>query len=147
MTEHTHALQDAFAAVARWVDRYRDLIDPGRQFDGCTASEVEAIAHDLAITRGDLLTLTRKGPDSARLLSELLRALDIDPARLAEQDPLMMRDMQRLCVGCLVKRQCMHNLVAGTSADNYVDYCPNAYTIDVLLRELHKTAGTAARAH
>jgi hypothetical protein len=147
MTEHSQVLQNAFATVARWVARYRDVLDPRRQFEGCTPAEVEAIAHDLAMTPRDLLNLTSGGPQGARLLSELLLALDVDPKKLSEQDPMMMRDMQRLCVSCTHKRQCTHDLAAGTMAHNYVDFCPNAYTLDLLLEDMHKCAGAVERTH
>lgn len=147
MTEHSHVLQNAFAAVARWVTRYRDVLDPRRQFDSCSPEEVEAMAHDLAMTPRDLLDLASGGPQGARLLSELLLALDVDPEKLSEQDPLMMRDMQRLCVSCTHKRQCMHDLAAGTMAHNYVDFCPNAYPLDVLLQDMHRPAGPVERPH
>jgi hypothetical protein len=129
---HSSALQNTFAAIARWVDRYRDMLDPSRQFGGCTPDDVRAMAHDLSLSPDDLLTLTRKGPDSARLLVELLKALGVDPKRLATHDPVVMRDLQRMCVTCGYKRQCSHDLREGTSAAHYTEYCPNAYTLGLL---------------
>jgi hypothetical protein len=124
----------AFAAIARWIDRYRDMLDPDHQFAACTRDEVEVIAHDLGMTSDDLRTLTRKGPDGARLLYKMLSALGADPKRLAKDDPLVMRDLQRLCVSCTYKRQCEHDLAEGRSAENYHDYCPNAYTLDLMFK-------------
>jgi hypothetical protein len=141
-TQYPGALQNTFAAIARWVDRYRDIFDPMRQFGSCTPEDVRAIAHDLSLTTDDLLTLTRKGPDAARLLSELLKALGVDPKKLAQRDPAMMRDLQRLCVSCGYKRQCEHDLREGTSAGRYTEYCPNAYTLGLLFED---AAAEAAR--
>jgi hypothetical protein len=124
----------AFAAIARWIDRYRDILDPDRQFAACTADEVQVIAHDLGMTSDDLRTMTRKGPDGARLLYRMLAALGADPTKLAKDDPMVMRDLQRLCVSCDYKRQCAHDLGEGRSAQNYRDYCPNAYTLDLLFK-------------
>jgi len=129
---HSSTLQNTFAAIARWVDRYRTILDPMRQFGSCTADEVRAMAHDLSLTPADLVTLTRNGPESARLLVELLKALGVDPKKLANQDPAMMRDLQRLCVSCGYKRQCEHDLREGSSAAHYAEYCPNAYTLGLL---------------
>jgi hypothetical protein len=142
MSDNLHAstLHNTFAAIARWVDRYRDMLDPSRQFGSCTPEDVRAIAHDLSLSPADLMTLTRKGPDGARLLSELLKALGVDPKKLAGQDPAMMRDLQRLCVSCGYKRQCEHDLREGTAAGHYTDYCPNAYTLGLLF-ESHSEAG------
>ena len=129
---HASALHTTFAAIARWVDRYRDMLDPTRQFGSCSPDDVRAMAHDLSLTPDDLVTLTRKGPNAARLLSELLKALGVDPKKLAQQDPAMVRDLQRLCVSCGYKRQCEHDLLEGTSASHYTEYCPNAYTLGLL---------------
>ncbi len=129
---HTSASHGAFAAIARWIGRYRDMVDPARQFESCTPEDVAAIAHDLAMTPADLMTLTRKGPDGARLLQRMLVALGVDPKKLGKDDPMVMRDLQRLCVSCGYKRQCEHDLVEGRAAQTYHDYCPNAYTLDLL---------------
>lgn len=121
-----------FGAIARWVKNYRDTVDTAHQLRGCGPDEVAAIARDLALAPPDLLTLTRGGPDGARLLQEMLKALGVDPAALAQQDPLVMRDLQRLCVSCGYKRQCERDLAEGRLAENYHDYCPNAYTLEML---------------
>lgn len=121
-----------FGAIARWVKNYRDTIDTGRQLGDCGPDEVAAIARDLMVGPRDLLTLTRRGPDGARLLREMLKGLGVDPAALARQDPVVMRDLQRLCISCSYKRQCERDLAEGKLTDNYHDYCPNAYTLEML---------------
>jgi Family of unknown function (DUF6455) len=130
----TSEAHGAFAAIARWIDRYRDMFDPDRQFAACTPEDVQAIAHDLAMTPDELRTLTRKGPDGARLLYKMLSALGADPQKLSKNDPMAMRDLQRLCVSCGYKRQCEHDLSEGQAAQTYHDYCPNAYTLDLLFQ-------------
>jgi len=70
-----------FGAIARWVNSYRETLDTGRQLGACGPEEVAAIAHDLMVAPGDLLTLTRGGPDGARLLQDMLKALGVDPAK------------------------------------------------------------------
>jgi hypothetical protein len=123
---------NVFAAIAHWIDRYRDMLDPARQFESCSPDDVAAIAHDLSMTPSDLIALTRRGPDGARLLQRMLIALGADPQKLAKDDPLVMRDLQRLCVSCAYKRQCEHDLAEGKGAENYHEYCPNAYTLEML---------------
>lgn len=125
-------VDSVFGAIARWVKNYRDTLDTGRQLGACGPEEVAAIARDLMIAPRDLLTLTRGGPDGARLLQDMLIALGVDPAALAQQDPLVMRELQRLCVSCTYKRQCGRDLADGKLAENYHDYCPNAYTLETL---------------
>jgi hypothetical protein len=69
--------------------------------------------------------------DFDRIASEL-RALGIDQADLVRTEPLVLRDMERVCALCHHKRQCDRDLAAGTSAEQYEGYCPNAPTIDGL---------------
>ncbi|MGA7739273.1 MAG: hypothetical protein WCB22_28120, partial [Pseudolabrys sp.] len=61
-------------------------------------------------------------------------ALGVDANALEHNDPLVMRDLQRLCTTCGDKRQCQFDLANGVSADNFRDYCPNAFTLDALLK-------------
>ena len=45
---------------------------------------------------------------------------------------MVLRDMERVCAACQHKRQCDHDLAAGTAAKHYEEYCGNALTIDAL---------------
>ena len=51
---------------------------------------------------------------------------------LARSEPLVLRDMERVCSLCNHKRQCDRDLAAGTAAAHYEEYCGNADTIDGL---------------
>jgi hypothetical protein len=134
--------ESVFGAIARWVNNYRDTVATDRQLGDCGPDEVAAIARDLMLAPRDLLTLTRRGPDGARLLQEMLKALGVDGAALSQQDPVVMRDLQRLCVSCGYKRQCERDLADGKLAENYHDYCPNAYTLEMLF---DRTTATLAQ--
>jgi hypothetical protein len=130
-------LRSVFSSIARWVESYRERLDPARQFEGCDAEQVAAIARDLMLSPSELMTIARKGPDGARLLYQMLRALGVNPKRLAGQDAVVMRDLQRLCVNCGYKRQCEHDLSEGKGAENYQEYCPNAYTLSLLVQQVN----------
>lgn len=67
-------------------------------------------------------------------LPKLLKVLGVDEADLARTQPLVLRDMERVCALCHHKRQCDRDLAAGTSAEHYKEYCLNAPTIDDLGR-------------
>ena len=123
---------NVFGVIARWLKNYRDTIDTGRQLGDCGPEEVASIARDLMLAPRDLMTLTRGGPEGARLLQDLLKALGVEPAALAQRDPVVMRDLQRLCVSCGYKRQCERDLADDKLAETYHDYCPNAYTLEML---------------
>ena len=111
-----------------WLKHRRELSEM-RQMD---RFDFDRIASDLRVSPGDLDTLVRRGPHAADELPKLLKALGIDQADLARTQPLVLRDMERVCALCHQKRQCDRDLAAGTSAGHYEGYCLNAPTIDGL---------------
>jgi len=96
---------------------------------------VGRIASELRVSPGELDTLVRQGPHAADELPKLLRALGIDQTDLARTEPMVLRDMERVCALCHDKRQCDRDLAAGTSAEHYAGYCLNATTINALARQ------------
>ena len=86
----------------------------------------------MRISRDDLDQLVRLGPHAADELPKMLKALGIDEADLARTEPLLLRDMERVCTLCSHKRQCDRELAAGTATEHYEGYCLNASTIDGL---------------
>ena len=96
------------------------------------ANEFSRIAHELCVTTGDLDTFVRQGPHAVDELPKLLKALGIDEKALARSQPLVLRDMKRVCASCAQKAQCGQDLDAGTSDQHYETYCLNASTIDAL---------------
>jgi hypothetical protein len=118
-------LIDTFAG---WLKHRRELSEI-RQLD---RSEFDRIAGDLRVSPGDLEALVQQGPHAADELPKLLKALGIDQADLARTEPLVLRDMERVCALCHQKRQCDRDLAAGTSTEHYEGYCLNAPTINNL---------------
>ncbi len=116
------ALIDTFAD---WLKHRRELSEI-RQLD---TAEFDRIAGDLRVSPADLNDLVRLGPHSADELPKLLAALGIDEEALVRTEPMVLRDMERVCALCHHKRECDRDLVAGTSAEHYQGYCPNAPTI------------------
>jgi hypothetical protein len=113
---------------ANWLKHRRELNEL-RQMD---RGEFDRIANDLRVTPDDLDDLVRQGPHAADELPKMLKVLGIDEAALARTEPLVLRDMERVCAMCQHKRQCDRDLATGTAAANYEDYCLNASTIDRL---------------
>src|ERR1700760_3165460 len=98
-------LIDTFAA---WLKHRRELNEM-RQLD---RSDFDRIAADLEVSSGDLEELVRRGPHAADELPVLLKALGIDAAALERTQPLVVRDMERVCAMCRHKSQCDGDLVA-----------------------------------
>jgi hypothetical protein len=94
--------------------------------------EFTRIAHELCLTPGELDTFVRQGPHATDELPKLLKALGIDEKALARSQPLVLRDMERVCASCVRKAQCDRDLNAGISDQHFEKYCLNASTIDLL---------------
>jgi hypothetical protein len=121
-------------AFANWLRQRREMNEMCRMDRG----DFERIAEDLRISPGDLDALVRHGPHAADELPKMLNALGIDEQALARTQPMVLRDMERVCALCDHKSQCDHDLIAGTAAEHYEDYCLNAPTIDQLERQAAK---------
>ena len=124
-----------YPIVGYWIDVFGDWLkhrrDLGemRQLDNASFNQ---IANDLRVSPADLNDLVRRGPHSADELPKLLEALGIDEEKVARVEPLVLRDMERVCSLCDHKGQCDDDLAAGTSPSHYRQYCLNASTIDAL---------------
>lgn len=126
------ALETVLDAIAGWVKSYRLARGARDDLADCGPNEVMTMARDLGLTPAELRAIARKGPHAADLLGEMLVALKVDPNALDQLDPCVKRDLQRLCVTCGHKRRCEHELAAGTAAENFRGFCPNAFTLDAL---------------
>jgi hypothetical protein len=118
-------LIDTFAA---WLKHRRELNELRHMDRG----DIDRIASDLRVTPDDLDELVRQGPHAADELPKMLKALGIDEAALVRTEPLVLRDMERVCALCQQKRRCDRDLAGGTAAAHYEEYCLNAPTIDQL---------------
>lgn len=129
MTAHSKpypSFEQLLSTFTDWLKQRRELNEL-RQLD---RNEFDRIASDLRISADDLDELVRHGPHAADELSKLLKALGIDESDLASTEPVLLRDMERVCALCQHKRQCDHDLAAGTASEHYREYCLNAPTIE-----------------
>ncbi len=67
---------------------------------------------------------------AANFLQRLLRALGLDPIKVENTEPQLIRDMQRKCIICESQDRCASDLNHGAGASLFQDYCPNA---DILI--------------
>lgn len=131
MTAQQHPFPRVEALINTFSDwlRHRQDLSEVRRMD---TTEFDRIASDLRVSPGELDTLVRRGPHAADELPKLLKVLGINEADLARTEPLVLRDMERVCAMCASKKQCDRDLAAGTSAEHYEGYCLNAPTINSL---------------
>jgi hypothetical protein len=117
-----------------WLKHRREL----SEIRHLNAAEFDRIASDLRVSPADLDELVRHGPHAADELPQLLKALGISQQDLARAEPLVLHDMERVCALCEKKRECDHDLAAGTSAEHYQEYCLNAPEIEGLSKAARK---------
>ena len=117
MTAQDHAYPRVELLINTFGDwlKHRRELNEIRQMD---RSDFDRIAGDLRVSPNDLDELVRKGPHAADELPKLLKALGIDEAGLARTQPLVLRDMERVCALCHSKGQCDRDLAAGTALLN-----------------------------
>jgi hypothetical protein len=115
-------------AFGDWLTHRREM----REIRNLNDSEFASIARELRITPADLDMFVYQGPHATDELPKLLKVLGIDEEALSRTQPLVLRDMARVCASCQQKHNCDRDLDAGTSAQNYEEYCLNASTIDAL---------------
>lgn len=137
MTAHSKPLPVVEMLVGTFNDwlKHRREMNEIRQLD---TTEFDRIASELRVSPTDLNELVRQGPHAADELPQMLRVLGIDEETLARTQPLVLRDMERVCALCHHKGECVRDFAAGTAAEHYEEYCPNAPTIDVLNQEARK---------
>ena len=122
------SIEALIGTFSDWL-RHRRELNEMRKLD---RADFDRIACDLRVSPDDLEQLVRNGPHAADELPKLLKTLGIDEATLANTQPFLLRDMERVCAMCEQKRQCDRDLADGTSAERYRDYCANAPTIERL---------------
>jgi hypothetical protein len=122
-------------AIAGWINKYRHIHGVHDELGRCTQDDIIRIAKDLGVPVSDLRGLAAKGPGAADVLQKMLLALSVDPQALAKSDPAVTRDLQRICIFCSQKRRCQHELAESTAAENFREFCPNAYTLDALFKQ------------
>ena len=123
----------ALGAIADWVSNYRYAIGCFQnEFGMCGPDEVMRMAKEIGVTPSQLHELVSKGPGTANLLKTMLVALHVDPKVLADMDPLIMRELQWLCITCSNKKRCEHELAKGTATEHFREFCPNAVSLDQL---------------
>jgi uncharacterized protein YjiS (DUF1127 family) len=121
-------VENAFNLFSDWLKRRQET----RELRDMKTSDFARIARDLCMSPAELDAIVRQGPHASDELPRLLKALGIDDATLSRTQPVLQRDMVRVCVACQQKARCNHDLDAGTLTQRYEEYCPNAPAIDEL---------------
>jgi hypothetical protein len=118
---------------ARWLKHRREIA----KSCNCNSEEYARIAHDLNISTAELNTLVRRGAHASDELTKMMAALCIDAEAIRRVEPMVLRDLERVCSLCEHKRQCAHEVAACKAAEDYTEFCPNADTLTALIKRPH----------
>ena len=121
-------VENAINLFGDWLKHRQEM----RELRDMNSGDFARIARDLSITPAELDAVVRQGPHASDELSALLKMLGIDQATLSRTQPVLHRDMVRVCAACQRKALCNHDLGSGSLAQRYDEYCPNAPAIEEL---------------
>ena len=122
-------LQSIASTIGNWVRNRKLPRQDGRCFDQLSDFEVARMARDAGLSAHELRCIAQLSPDAAQLLSHRMGVLNLDVDSVLETDMNLMRDMQRLCCTCDVKRQCEKDLIVRPDNPVWQQYCPNECTL------------------
>lgn len=121
-------------SVSEIWEKFKNRRTWGTEFDSLNVLQREELARDIGVSRCDLEHLYAVGDRGADELERLMRALSLDVEQMEIANPgTITRDMSVVCNNCGVVDRCRRELEAGSAAQNYHEYCPNAMTFEALL--------------
>jgi hypothetical protein len=130
-----------FGRFAAWWGNLRAGRAGLDELQNC-GDEVGHVARDVGLTRHDLYTTAAKRPDAADQLKQRLEALHMDRAALLRAEPMVVRDLERVCTVCGSKRQCERDLARHPDDPAWRTYCPNAHTLEALETDAKRAVPT-----
>ena len=97
------AQSKSFPSLGMLVNTFNDWLKHRRELNELrqlNTVEFDRIASELRVSPTDLNELVRQGPHAADELPKMLKVLGIDEEALARTQPLVLRDMVRVCALC-----------------------------------------------
>ena len=122
-------LQSVTSTIGNWVRNRKLPRQDRRCFDQLSDFEVARMARDAGLSAHELRCIAQLRPDAAQLLSRRMSVQNLDVDMVSETDMNLMRDMQRLCSTCDIKRQCERDLIVRPDSPAWRQYCPNECTL------------------
>ena len=133
MVRSTRTKSGFFRRLARRWREYAGRQSTLTALADCGPAEAARIAHDIGVSgAAELRVLAGKWPDSTDLLSQRMRQINLDAAKIVQVEPQVVRDLERVCTLCASKRRCSRDFAKGQSASSWQAYCPNTMTLRAL---------------
>jgi len=119
---------------ARLTDRFRNAVIRWTELQCLESGEGDAIAHELNLSKAELMALVHTRAGAVESLSKRLSNAGLSEQALAASHRETLRDMRRVCSLCPVQPRCIRDLKHERRAAP-AKYCPNEETLRALVRE------------
>src|SRR5579863_8947712 len=116
------------AAISRLRQQWKDAAE----LRNCGEEAVEQMAHEVGLTALELCQLASKGSHAADPLVHRMKALDLEAREIGKLEPMVLRDMERVCSMCESHSRCFRDLARNVNDPIWKRYCPNAATLESL---------------
>jgi uncharacterized protein YjiS (DUF1127 family) len=110
---------------ADWLKRRQDRT---HDLEGLSRSDLHDIAKDIGVSVDELQKLERSGSEQL-MLPRMMAVLGLDPDAVNRADPILFRDLQRVCALCDEKTRCARAFAKGDAATTYETFCPNSSSL------------------
>src|SRR3954454_18783583 len=89
-----------FRLFAKWWRNWTARDAALRELGCCGGEEAAHIARDIGVSVSELQTLAGRWPDSPDLLERRMAASGLSADQVAQSEPQVLRDLQRVCGQC-----------------------------------------------
>lgn len=116
------------ALLRGWRERQlmrRHLTDIGEQ-------EADRMLRDSGVSRLEAAGWLNAPFAAEDLAGRMMAKLGVSSAEARRSDPMVMRDIERVCMACRSRRRCRRSLERGQPSAEYKAFCPNATTFEAL---------------
>jgi hypothetical protein len=127
--------ENALSFVTEWWRNWKNRRAAIDELNRCGEDEAAHIARDVGVSPSELQTLAGKWPDSTDLLSGRIVAAGLRADNIRATEPMVLRDLQRVCTQCAERSRCEHDLDRDKRDRVWRGYCPNVTTLDALRSE------------
>jgi hypothetical protein len=128
-----------FPVISRLITRIKRLAGRTGEMSELRRTDdrqVGEVAHDLGLSRSELVTLC-SNPGSGDLLKQRLAQFALNEGSLAKEHPDVLHDLQRVCGTCTTTSRCAHDFAAHRDSGRD-EYCPNTCTLYALKQEAQR---------
>src|SRR5262249_10000534 len=124
-----HAQPGLSEVLGRVLAHCREWWQRSQELRNLDAGELDRVAGELGLTAKELAGIAARGASAADLLYRRMEGLGLSRTQIACAARGLMRDLERTCAGCAEKRVCKQDLARRPDSPAWMEYCPNAESL------------------